>query len=746
VTAAVLVDDLDLDRRHIERLLDDAPGCRVVIASPNLTLLNGSDVALGGLDHDSAAELVTARLGRDLTSEERRAVEQFANASGGQPLALVLATAAVRREAIQLSGLSDGVEAVAAALGDSLDLAERRALGVLKSVRGAPLPAEAVGAAATIDQPQRVLDGLRDDGIVQSASPRFRLPEDVGSALQLPDTRAQTLAGLTGWSRGITDPEALVGAGAALVEIAAWGRHHQPEATVGLARAAHAGLFLGGAWTTWSDLLTAADSAAASPFDKAWTLHELGTRDLLLGDASSASIRLHEALDLRVRIGDEEGASATRHNLDLLEGPPPPRDDGGGDGDGGGNGHHFGRWFAGVLTAAVVVGGALYATGVLLPDGDDDGGNDDNGTTESTVAPTVAPGSLDTGTDRLELGEVVVGGESEALWTVVNRGPGAVEVFGAGVDPPFEAHEDCGTLEALDQCEMTVHFNPDAPGQYESELVVEHSGEGSPLVATVTGSAVEPPEAFLSAIPANLDFGSHLLDEADREQVEIRNDGNTPVDSIDPFLVDEAFFSYESDCSSLAPGESCSVLVFFPSSEPGVFEDLLVVDHSGDNSPVEIPVRGEVMMPPDVVGEVVDWGTADGSWTSGDFTYYPLPVTLLIANIGGEPAPDPFRIHMETVEDGPQWIPSGPGPDDFGNVLVEGGLGPGGSVEVPVFVFFDVETYEIGQEVPLRVVVDSCFAEEFIEDPPCRVAEGPGEENNASEPTPVVIDVEFVVE
>ncbi|HZD05341.1 MAG TPA: choice-of-anchor D domain-containing protein, partial [Longimicrobiales bacterium] len=468
----------------------------------------------------------------------------------------------------------------------------------------------------------------------------------------LADTRGDTLAGLTAWARGVSDPQLLVQAGPALVEMASWGRRHQPEATVDLARAAHAGLYLGGAWATWSDLLSAAHGAATAPVDQAWTLHELGTRDLVHGDRAGASARLHQALELRNRIGDREGAAVTRHNLDLLEPPPGDGGDDGDGGDNGGNGHHPGRWVSGIVAAAVVAGGALYAVGLLPPD-----------TTSPTVPPTVAPGRLEPGTDPLQLGEIVVGDETAAPWSVINHGPGSVDIEDVSVDPPFAVDQDCGTLEALDECEMTVFFAPDAPGEYQSELSVDHTGEQSPLTITVIGSAIPEPEAFITAVPGTVDFGARPVDDADRTQVEIRNDGNAPVDTVNPFLADGGFFLSESDCSSLESGESCSVVVGFPASEPGVFEDTLVVEHSGDNDTLEIPVRGEVIAPPDVIGEVVESGTAEGTRTSGDFSYYPLPVTLRISNIGGEPVPDAFEVHMETVEDGPAWIPSGPAPD-----------------------------------------------------------------------------------
>jgi hypothetical protein len=55
----------------------------------------------------------------------------------------------------------------------------------------------------------------------------------------------------------------------------------------------------------------------------AWTLHQLGTRALCLGETAVALDSLGEALRLREALRDRDGAAITRHNLSLIYGPPP---------------------------------------------------------------------------------------------------------------------------------------------------------------------------------------------------------------------------------------------------------------------------------------------------------------------------------------------------------------------------------------------------------------------------------------
>ncbi|HUG31286.1 MAG TPA: choice-of-anchor D domain-containing protein [Acidimicrobiia bacterium] len=726
VEAVILVDDLDVDRRHLERLLDDAPGCRFVLTSTRQTLLDGDTVALGGLDAETGLALFSNRLGRALGPEESRVVVEYVASAGGQPLAIVWAAAAVERRAIVIEELRAGVHVVARALDDSLGLAERRALGVLGAVRGAPLPADAVGTIGAIDTPEEVLGRLRDDGMVLSASPRYRLPVETADDFELVDMREEAMAGMTVWARAVKDASRIVEASAALIELATWGKANAPEATINMVRASQAGLFLGGEWEAWSELMSAAAHSATVLFDEAWVLHEIGTRDLLIGDRDSASERLHRALSVRTEIGDDDGARVTRYNLGLLEPPPPRPPDG------------VGRtwlWWLLALVAVLVVGGALLASGVF----DDEG----PGTTEPTVSDTLAVGRLVTGVNPLEMGEILVGMETEALWSVINTGPGPVDIANVSVDPPFSVGFDCGTVPALEDCEVTVGFTPELAGAYQSDLVVDYDGDDSPLVITVTGSATEEaPLSIIEATPVRLDFGAVSVGDADRSVIEIRNSGEAVVDLIDAHLESGDFFILEDNCDVLEPATTCEVAVYFvDAGDAGRYEDNLIIEHSADNDNFSIPVSVTVIAPPDLIGEITDWGASEGVYQGEFFAYWAVPVVVSVSNLGGEPVEEGFRIHVEDIQgEFPVFLRSGPDATDVDGMVVADGIGPGGSIEVTVFVAFPTDVYDVGQIVPIQIVVDSCFGEEFIEDPPCRIMEGDNEDNNTSEPVEVTIE------
>lgn len=94
-----------------------------------------------------------------------------------------------------------------------------------------------------------------------------------------------------------------------------------------LGRTVETPLILAGRWGAWEAVLGNELRAAHGLGDRtaeAWSLHQLGTRALCLGDTFTARVHLSEALRIRESLGDIDGAAVTRHNLEFLSGPQPP--------------------------------------------------------------------------------------------------------------------------------------------------------------------------------------------------------------------------------------------------------------------------------------------------------------------------------------------------------------------------------------------------------------------------------------
>lgn len=98
-------------------------------------------------------------------------------------------------------------------------------------------------------------------------------------------------------------------------------RAGHPVDVIALAQALGPFLCLRGLWDTWGRALDFALQAAVPLGDRAaeaWALHESGTRLVGLGNISQGSELLQRALNLRQKLGDNEGAAYTRHNLEVV--------------------------------------------------------------------------------------------------------------------------------------------------------------------------------------------------------------------------------------------------------------------------------------------------------------------------------------------------------------------------------------------------------------------------------------------
>jgi hypothetical protein len=125
---------------------------------------------------------------------------------------------------------------------------------------------------------------------------------------------------------------------------------------ISLGKAIDPYLILHGLWDAWGATLGYILDAAVRLGDRsteAWALHQLGTRQIGLGNVPQAAEVLKHALKLRIKTGNLTGAAYTQHNLDILLPPPPVKPDGG-----------VPKW--GRILLAVLILGAAAAIAVWL--------------------------------------------------------------------------------------------------------------------------------------------------------------------------------------------------------------------------------------------------------------------------------------------------------------------------------------------------------------------------------------------
>jgi hypothetical protein len=104
----------------------------------------------------------------------------------------------------------------------------------------------------------------------------------------------------------------------------------------------------------------------------------------------------------------------------------------------------------------------------------------------------------------------------------------------------------------------------------------------------------------------------------------------------------------------------------------------------------------------------------------------------VVNNSGEAPVGDPFRLSVETGSRGdPTFLQVWDGKNPISAATVDPPIEAGAKREVEVDIALDTRIYKRGQDVDVRVVVDSCVGERGFEVPPCRIVEE-HETNNVS--------------
>jgi hypothetical protein len=371
--ALLVLDDCGLDRDDLDALLDSVGRCTVVTASGERTLWSrGTARALHGLDPAAAVKVLERELGHAIQAEERSAAEAVVARLNGHPQSLVETAALIADGRASIRELADDPAALERRTDPSaLSSSQRHILEVLGALGSAPLNVEHVSALAAVRDAGRELTALERRGWVKSASPRYRLVRplpDGFAALPEQELADRLLGHLAGWSRearptAVADEAEAVEASLDL----ALGTQNW-EGALALARASEGKLAVAGSWTRWGNVLTSGLTAARALGDQTaegYLLHQLGSRLLCLGTDETAVTQLEEALGIRERLGDHDGAELTRHNLRQVGGGGP----GHGAGGGGGGGGPWRPRLRVALAALAVVAAAIIALVLAISGG-----------------------------------------------------------------------------------------------------------------------------------------------------------------------------------------------------------------------------------------------------------------------------------------------------------------------------------------------------------------------------------------
>jgi len=241
----------------------------------------------------------------------------------------------------------------------------------------------------------------------------------------------------------------------------------------------------------------------------------------------------------------------------------------------------------------------------------------------------VDPSELDFGSRRVGTGP----SEPQTL-VVENVGGADVEVAGATTtndEFPIDDSDCIGVvLAAEESCLIEASFDPGAPGQQGSFVIVETTG-GNP-VAELTGKATD---FSFSAAPASVAFGEQLLETtSETETVVVSNLGDAPMDLDEVTVTGTDPTDFElgaEDCSesTVEPGGECSVDVTFTPSAVGGRS--AAISFSGDLN-ATVPMTGTGVAPALTVSPTpLNYGSHLVGTKSGVQAY-------TVTNVGSAPA------------------------------------------------------------------------------------------------------------
>jgi hypothetical protein len=308
VNALVLLDDVEIDAQQVEYLMNIAPSCTFIAVTRARNLSTDvAEVPVKGLPITDAVQLFQNELGRTLSSEEENSVRSTCESVGCIPLRIMRAA----REARDQKRPS------------SAD--EKKVLAALAVFSGTNVAAEHVLAVAGVQS--STLDDLEQRALVQSHDGRYALAPDVKPE-QPGDQKpwfTRALNYFVNWTEQHRNNHALIAAsGGAILLLLRQAVYAQSWDEVRrLGHASEEALTVTGKWDMWANVLDSIELGAKAQGDvaeRAWVLHQLGTRALVLGDRYVAETNLRDALAFR-ELNDPSGAEVTRHNLDILLGP-----------------------------------------------------------------------------------------------------------------------------------------------------------------------------------------------------------------------------------------------------------------------------------------------------------------------------------------------------------------------------------------------------------------------------------------
>ena len=186
-------------------------------------------------------------------------------------------------------------------------------------------------------------------------------------------------------------------------------------------------------------------------------------------------------------------------------------------------------------------------------------------------------------------------------------------------------------LHSGGSCLVGVKFTPTAPGARVGKLIIRLA-DGREFTVDLRGTGSEvpvtPEDPEFSATPDPLDFGARLLLSTDpTAAVTITNTGGSPM-AISAITPSGDYTVRSTTCGAvLAPAASCSVVVQFRPTAPGIRSGVLKVDSDAPGGPHLVGLTGSGSTPALVVNPGV---TRPGRVVTVSGTGFPASTEVIV--------------------------------------------------------------------------------------------------------------------
>jgi hypothetical protein len=209
------------------------------------------------------------------------------------------------------------------------------------------------------------------------------------------------------------------------------------------------------------------------------------------------------------------------------------------------------------------------------------------------------------------------------------RGPLTVTPAGGTAQFTFAADTCTGTtLTGGQSCVFDVTFAPQSSGSAAATYTV--SGGGT-IAASVMGQAVSKSGPFLTATPTALDCMTLPLGTTDVKSVPLSNAGGATSGAITITGTGNADFTAMSQCTTLAPGASCTVAVAFSPTGTSPEQATFTIGATPGNG-VQVVATGTGFSAPHL--KITSGAIAFGSAPIGTAT---ASHTMTVTNLGSVP-------------------------------------------------------------------------------------------------------------